>query len=139
MAIFLSRFGRRRQLLARRVVPGAQVVAIGGVALQRADGDGLVDLAAPAVIFARVRADPSQHIGKRIGRAGQQVRFFIPRDPDGLHIPPAFRVDRAGGAARNILVEVILVRDRDGIAHAFPILASCLTTVTESAATQMRS
>ena len=120
MAMRLSRLAGGRQLLARRIVAHAQIVAIGGVALQRADGDRFVDLAAPAVVLAGMRADAAQHIGKWIRRAGQQIGFLILRDPDRLHIAPAFRMDRTGGAAGNILVEVLLVRDRDGIAHEFP-------------------
>ena len=123
----LAALDRRRQLLARRIVPHAQVMAIGGVALQRADGDGLVDLAAPAVVFAGMRADAAQHIGEGIGRAGQQIRFLILRDPDGLHIAPAFGMNRTGGAAGNILVEILLVRDRDGIAHGFPALVESVS------------
>ena len=73
----LAALRRLGQLLSRRIVPGAEVMAIGGVALERADGDGLIDLAAPAVIFARVRANPSQHISKWIRRAGQQVSFLV--------------------------------------------------------------
>ena len=112
-----------RQLLAGRIVPGAQVVAIGGVALQRTDGDGFVDFAAPAIVFARMRADAAEYISEWIGCAGKQVRFFILRDPDGLHIAPAFGVNGAGSAAGNILVEVFPVRDGDGVRHAFPALA----------------
>ena len=121
----LSALRRGRQVLARRVVSGAQVVPLGGVSLERADGDGLVDLAAPAGILARVRADPSQHVGERIGGAGQKVGLFIPGYPDGLDVPPAFRVDGAGGTARNVPVEVLLVRDRYAdSAWRLPVTAS---------------
>jgi hypothetical protein len=56
---FLSALRRRRQNLSGRVVPRAQVVSVGGVSFERADGDGLIDLAAAAGILAWVRADPS--------------------------------------------------------------------------------
>ena len=65
------------ELLSRGVVSGAEVVAIGGVALQRADRDRLVDLAATAIVFAWMRADTAQHVRERIGRASQEIRFFI--------------------------------------------------------------
>src|SRR6266568_3383772 len=103
----------RGQLLPRRIVPDAQVVAIGGIALQRADGDGFVNLAAPAVVLAGMRADSAQHIGKWIRRTGQEIRFFVLRYSDGLDISPALGMNRAGSTARNILVEVFPVRDRD--------------------------
>ena len=110
------------QLLSCRIVTRAQVVPIGGVALQRADSDGLVDLAATAGVFAGMRADSSQHVCERIGRASQKIRFLIFGYPDGLHIASTFCVDRAGGTTRNILVEILLVRDGDGIAHSIPTL-----------------
>ena len=65
-------------LLRAGSCPVPEVVAVGGVALERADGDRLVDLAAPAGVLARVRADPAQHVGERIGSAGQQVGLFVP-------------------------------------------------------------
>src|SRR5271166_823951 len=95
----------------------AEVVALGGVSLERADGDGFVDLSAPAGILAGVRANPAQHVGERIRRPRQQVSLFVPRDSDSLHVPPAFGVDGAGGTARNVAVEILLVRDRYAIAH----------------------
>ena len=73
----LIAFGGWRQLLAGRIVPGAKVVAVGSVALQCADGNGFVDLATPAIVFTGVRADAAKNVGKWIGRAGQQVRFFV--------------------------------------------------------------
>ena len=73
----LAALDRRGSFLRAGSWPDAQVVAIGGVALQRADGDWLVDLAAPAVVFAGMRADAAQHIGEGIGRARQKIRFFI--------------------------------------------------------------
>jgi len=66
----LSALGRRRKLLACGVVPGAQIVAIGCVTLQCADGDWLVDLAAAAVVFAGMRADAAQDISERVRSAG---------------------------------------------------------------------
>jgi hypothetical protein len=115
--------GSRRQPLAGRVVSSAQVMAIGGVALQCADGDRFVDFAAPAIVFAGVRADTAQNVCERIGGAGQQVRFLILRDPDGLHVAPAFGMNRTSSAAGNILVEVFPVRNRDGVWHVLPAQA----------------
>jgi hypothetical protein len=99
-------------------------MAIGGVAFQGADGNGFVDLATATVVFAGVRADAAQHVNEGIGRAGQEICFFILRDSNGLDISPALGVNRAGRTTGDIIVEILLVRDRDGIAHAFPILTS---------------
>jgi hypothetical protein len=67
------------------------------------------------------------------GRTGQKIRFFILRDPNGLHVSSAFRMNRTGGATGNILVEVFLVRDRDGIAHAFPTMRAFQLEYSEAA------
>src|ERR1035438_493415 len=69
--------GSGRQPFSCRIVSGTQVVALRGVALQRADRNRLVDLATPAGILAWVPADPAQDVRKRVRRAGQKVRFFI--------------------------------------------------------------
>jgi len=114
---------RRRQLLAGWIVSCTQIVAIGRVALQCADGDRFVDLAAPAVVLAGVCADAAKNVGEWIVRTRQQVCFLVLRDPDGLYIASTFGVNRAGSAARNILVEIFPIRDRDGVWHAFSALA----------------
>ena len=92
---------RGGQLFSFRIMPHAEVVAVGGVPLQRADA--------------------SQHIGEWIGRASEKIGFLILRNADGLHVAPALRMNRTGGLARNILVEIFPVRNCDGIAHALPI------------------
>src|ERR1019366_4267595 len=86
--------------------------------------DRLIDLSATAIVFTGMRADASQHIGEWIGCASEKIGFFILRNADGLHVAPTLRMNRIGGLARNILVEVLPVRNCDGIAHALPILTS---------------
>jgi hypothetical protein len=98
-------------------------MAIGGVAFQCTDSDRLIDLATTAVVLTWMRTDSAEYICKWIRGAGQQVRFLILRDPDGLHVTPAFGMNRTSSAARDILVEVFPVRDRDGVWHAFPTQA----------------
>src|ERR1019366_8416162 len=44
---------------------GGGTVAIGRVAMQRADGQALVEVAAPARLFAEARADAPQRAGQR--------------------------------------------------------------------------
>src|ERR1035437_7971596 len=90
----LISLGSRRQLLAGRVVSGAQVVAIRCVALQCADGYRFVDLTAPTVVLAGMSTDAAQNVCERIRRAGQQVCFLVLSDPYGLPIAPAFGVNR---------------------------------------------
>ena len=114
----LVALGHRRQGLARRIVSHAEVVAVRRVALQRTNGDGFINLAAAAIVFARMRADPSQHIRKRIGRTRNHVRLFIARDPNCLNVSSALGVNGTGALARDILVEILAVRNSDGVAHA---------------------
>ncbi len=116
----LLALSRGRLNLARGIVAGAEVVAIGGVALESADGDGLVDFAATAAVFAGMRTDAAQDIGERIGGAGEQVGFFVPRDSDGLHISPTFGVNGTGVLAGNIFIEILPIRNGDGVAHGSP-------------------
>src|SRR5207249_2324645 len=116
----LVSLGRRTQLLASRIVSRPQVVTVCDIALERTDGDWLIDSSAAAGVFTRVRADPAEYVHKRVRRAGQHVGLFVLRQADGLHIPSALRVDRAGGAARDVAIKVFLVRNRHSIWHRHP-------------------
>src|ERR1017187_6952242 len=60
---------------------GAGAVAIGRVAMQRADGQALVEVAAPARLFAEARAEPPQRAGQCQGAANHP--HGLARVPDG--------------------------------------------------------
>jgi hypothetical protein len=80
-----------------------------------------------------MRADAAENISEWIRRTGQKIGFLILRDPDGLNVAAALRMNRTGGAAGNILVEILLVRDRDGIRHGFSVCAGCIERVSKMA------
>ena len=94
-------------------------MSLRGVALERADRDRLIDLSTTAGILAGMGADTPENVCKGIWRSSQEVSLLIFRNPDGLDVSPAFRVNGTGGAAGNIPIEILLVRDRYAVAQGW--------------------
>ena len=72
-------------------------VLLGDVALQRADGDGGVDRAAAAHVFAGRGADPAAHRREGIRRARDEVCLFHAALGDQLHVSARIGGDGAAG------------------------------------------
>ena len=97
-----------------RVVAGLGTEAAGDEALQRANADGRIDIAAPAGGLAGRAADASADRGERVVRAGDPVGVLVAAFRDGRDIAAGIGVHRAGMAALHHLHPVIgRVRDAD--------------------------
>jgi hypothetical protein len=65
-------------------------------ALHRPDGQGPIDVAAPAGSLAWRRSNIRTHRGDRVGLAGQDVALFESAFSGEVQIAPAVRPDRTG-------------------------------------------
>ncbi len=79
----------------------APPAAVGGIALQRADRDRLVHLAAAAGLFARVNADPPQNAGQRDLLPDDGIGLIPPALGNHPHVARDIDVGRTGGLARH--------------------------------------
>ncbi len=93
----------------RQRVLGFRPVALGKEPLQRAYGDGLVDLAAPARGLARVRADAAADAGHGVGIAGIPVRLLEASFGDQADVTPGIGVRRARHHAGKIRVQPVAI------------------------------
>ncbi len=86
-----------------------RAILLGEKTLQRADGNGPIDLAAAAGSFARMRADPPADAGQRIRVARQPVCFFKAALGNQAHVASGVGVCRAGHHAGKVGVQPIPV------------------------------
>src|SRR5579884_3702304 len=84
-------------------------VALGQKTFQRANGNWLIQLAAPARRFTWVRANPAADAGQRIGIAREAVGFFEAAFADQRDIAARIRMRRARHHAGEIGVQPISV------------------------------
>ncbi len=110
--------GRCRHLFPNVAALGLRPKLLGDEAFESPDGDGAVNLAAPAGIFTRCCADPSAYRSERIRQPGRQIGQLILPVGDGGHVHPGVGMDRTSGQAGNIfVVELQLLAEHEIACH----------------------